>query len=117
VFAFTVGFVAGAAMRMAVAAMLTAITSYAALLDVGLGETAMMVIARIIAWSFVGAAIGVVIGAMIGTALGGTAKDAVGFSLVIGCVGAPIGAIAGAAGEIVAALNRRPPSDNQARLS
>jgi BlaI family transcriptional regulator, penicillinase repressor len=78
------------------------------------GEATMMVTVRIIALSLLGAALGAALGAVFGTTVGGTAKDAAaGFSLVFGCLGAPIGAIAGAAAEIVAALNRKPPSDDR----
>lgn len=38
------------------------------------------------------------------------ASDAAGVSLILACVGAIIGAIAGAAREIVTALRQRPPS-------
>jgi hypothetical protein len=79
------------------------------------GELAMLVTVKIIAVSFVGAAIGVAIGVVIGST-GGTVQEAMGLSLVLGCVGAPIGAIASATGEIVAALNRRPTSDVQDKL-
>jgi hypothetical protein len=81
------------------------------------GGATMMVTIRILALSLVGAALGVVIGAGLGVATCETAQTVAGLCFLLGCIGAPIGAIAGAAGEIVAALNRRPPSDDRAKLS
>ena len=48
------------------------------------------------------------LGAWLGLALGGGNSDAKGIAFVLGCVGAIVGALAGTAGETVAALRHQP---------
>jgi hypothetical protein len=64
----------------------------------------MAVIARVLGLSVLTAAVG----ASLGFTVSGKAPDASGVSLLLGCVGALIGSIAGAAGETVAALRQKP---------
>jgi hypothetical protein len=64
----------------------------------------MAMIARIFGVSLIAAGVG----AGLGFALFGQSHDSTGFSLLFGCVGAIVGAIAGTAREIVAALPQKP---------
>ena len=64
----------------------------------------MMIIARIVGLSLLAAGLA----AWLGFALFGRYDDWTGISLVLGCVGGIVGAVAGAAREIVTALRQRP---------
>ena len=64
----------------------------------------MAVVARIIGLSLLAAALGT----GLGYALFGPGRDSIGIALLLACVGAIVGAVAGAAGEIVAAQRRKP---------
>jgi hypothetical protein len=78
----------------------------------------MIVILRILALSLLLAVIGSLIGRVIALlATPGSPLESLDFSLVLGCIGAVTGVVEGAAGEIVAALNRRMPNDDQVELS
>lgn len=66
----------------------------------------MTLIARILGCSLLAAALG----AGLGRVLFGQHPDYLFPALILGCVGGIVGAVAGAALEIVAALRQRPPS-------
>ena len=115
--AFALGLVAGAATLMRCRGNVDRHHKLRRFVESLFREATMMVTIRVLAQSLVGTAFGATLGAGLAIATGETAQHVAGFSLAFGCLGAPIGAIAGAASEIVAALNRRPPSDEQAKLS
>ena len=48
------------------------------------------------------------LGCVVGFSIAGGSPNAPGIALLVACVGGVIGALAGTAGEIVAALNQRP---------
>lgn len=67
----------------------------------------MAVVARILGVSALAAVLGIGVGFVVVRA-SGDRGDPVPLYFVLGCVGSMIGAVAGAAGEIVAAVSRKP---------
>jgi len=77
----------------------------------------MAVVARIIGYSLLTAALGAVLGLVLGLALFGNDPGWGGLSFVFACLGTIVGAVAGAAGEIVTAQCRLTKPEPLERIS
>ena len=75
----------------------------------------MAVVARIIGYSLLTAALGAVLGSALFSQVADNDRN--GFSFVLACLGAIVGVVAGAAGEIVSAQRRLAEPKPQERMS
>ncbi len=66
----------------------------------------MAVVARIVGYALLTAGFGVSVAYVLNGIVSGNSRDFVGVALLFGCIGTIVGAVAGAAGEIVSAQPR-----------